>query len=451
MKSCVLALLLLLVVLPMAARQSDTESSVVGAGKQVVQQIAAGQFDRVEAQYNAQMSAALPAGKLAMAWAGVLDQAGSFDSITGARASRVGIYDVVVVACKFERAMIDAEIAFGPEGKIAGLVFRPHQEPPPAWTAPAYAKPESFTEQPLTLVNGKFQLPGTLTVPKGAGPFPAVVLVHGSGPHDQDETIGPNALLKDLAWGLASRGIAAFRYTKRTQKYGAQSNDDPARLTVEDETMSDARAAVGLLVKEKKIDPRRIFVVGHSLGGYLAPWMASRDSRITGIVMLAANTRPMEQLMVDQMRYALSAGGKPSAADQKQLAALEESASKIESPDLKPGDTVAVLGGAMPASYWLDLRNYHPLAVAGELKIPMLILQGGRDFQVPPATNFAEWQATLAGHKNVTLKLYPDLNHLFITGTGPSVPQEYQQPGHVDEPVVTDIATWISAGGKLPE
>ena len=451
MKSCVLALLLLLVVLPMAARQSDTESSVVGAGKQVVQQIAAGQFDRVEAQYNAQMSAALPAGKLAMAWAGVLDQAGSFDSITGARASRVRIYDVVVVACKFERAMIDAEIAFGPEGKIAGLVFRPHQEPPPAWTAPAYAKPESFTEQPLALVNGKFQLPGTLSLPKGAGPFPAVVLVHGSGPHDQDETIGPNALLKDLAWGLASRGIAVFRYTKRTQKYGAQSNENPAKLTVDDETMSDARAAVALVVKDKKIDPRRIFVVGHSLGGYLAPWIASRDSRITGIVMLAANTRPMEQLMVDQLRYALSAGGTPSAADQKQLAAIEESARRVESPDLKPGDTVVVLGGAMPASYWLDLRNYHPLAVAGELKIPVLILQGGRDFQVPPATNFAEWKEALAGHKNVTLKLYPDLNHLFITGEGPSLPQEYQLAGHIDEQVVTDIAVWISAGGKLPE
>jgi uncharacterized protein len=147
----------------------------------------------------------------------------------------------------------------------------------------------------------------------------------------------------------------------------------------------------------------------------------------------------------------LSAGGTPSPADQKQLAAVEESARKIESPDLKPGDTIAVPGGVMPASYWLDLRNYHPLAVAGELKIPMLILQGGRDFQVPSATNFAQWQESLAGHKNVTLKLYPKLNDLFITGEGPSLPQEYQQAGHIDEQVVTDIAAWISAGGKLPE
>ena len=450
MKICVLSLLCFLMVLPVAAQEAEKESSAVGAGRQVIQQIAAGQFGKVEAQYDAQMSAALPAGKLAAAWASVLGQMGSFDSIAGARTTRVQIYDVVVIVCKFQQGLIDVEIAFGPDGKIAGLQFRGHQEPAPPWEVPGYAKPDSFTEQPLAVVNGKFELPGTLTLPKGDGPFPAVVLLHGSGPHDQDETVGPNQVLKDLAWGLASRGVAVFRYTKRTQKYGAQSNDDPAKLTVDDETMSDARAAVGLLAKHAKINPKRIFLAGHSLGAYLAPWIASRDSRIYGIAMLAANTRPMEQLMVDQVRYILSAGGTPTPADQTRLADIEESARKIESPGLKPGDTVVVLGGVMPASYWLDLRGYHPTAVAGDLKIPILILQGGRDFQVPPPTNFAEWKTALAGHNNVTLKLYPDLNHLFIAGTGPSLPLEYQQPGHVDEQVVADIAAWISAGGKLP-
>ena len=95
--------------------------------------------------------------------------------------------------------------------------------------APAYAKPDSFSEQPLTLVNGNFELPGTLTVPKGEGPFPAVVLLHDSGPHDQDETLGPNKPLKDLAWGLATHGIVVFRYIKRTGKYGEQSDADPSK------------------------------------------------------------------------------------------------------------------------------------------------------------------------------------------------------------------------------
>jgi len=451
MKTFALALACFLLVLPISAQQGDSEAAATATGRLVVQQLAAGQFDSVEQRYDAPMAAALPPGRLAASWAGVLEQMGSFDAIAGVKTNHVGMYDVAVLTCKFERGLIDAQIAFGPDGKIAGLYFRPHEEPPPPWVAPDYAKPDSFSEQPLTLVNGKFELPGTLTLPKGAGPFPAAVLLHGSGPHDQDETIGANQPLKDLAWGLASRGIAVFRFTKRTQKYGAQSSAEPAKLTVDDETMSDARAAVELLARQSKIDPKRIFLAGHSLGGYLAPWIATRDSRLAGIVMLAANTRPMEQLLLEQVRALLTAEGTPTPSEQQQLAALEASVRKIESPDLKSGDTVVLVGGAMPASYWLDLRNYHPVAVAEELKIPILILQGGRDFQVPPATNFTEWKSALDGHKNVTLKLYPDLNHLFIAGTGPSLPEEYQKPGHVNEQVINDIAAWISAGGKLAE
>jgi uncharacterized protein len=449
MKTCSVALLLFLAIFPVAAQQPEAEAPAVTSAKQVLQQIAAGQFDIVEARYDAQMSAGLPPGRLAAAWSSLLENGGSFQSVLGATVNRVQTYDVVILVCEFQKGPVDAQIVFDTEGKLAGLYFRPHRQPEPAWVAPAYAKPDSFTEQPLTLTNGKYELPGTLTMPKGDGPFPAVVLLQGSGPHDQDETIGPNKPLEDLAWGIASRGVAVFRYTKRTQKYGAQSSDDPAKLTVDDETISDARAAVSLLAKQAKIDPKRVFLVGHSLGAYVAPQIATGDPGIAGIAMLAANTRPMEQLMVDEVHYIMSNGGPPTTDEQKQVATIEESAKEIESPDLKQGDTVAVFGGTMPASYWIDLRDYHPIAVAQALKIPILILQGGRDFQVPPATNFEEWKKALGARKNVTLKLYPDLNHLFITGTGLSLPEEYEKVGHVDQQVVTDIAAWVSSGGKL--
>jgi dienelactone hydrolase len=448
MKICALALTLFLAVLSVAAQQSETESPAVTAGKEVVQEIVAGQFSQVEAQYDAQMTAVLPPGKLAAGWAMLLEQAGSFDSIVAATSSKFQMYDVVVIECKFQNGLIDAQIAFNREMRISNLSFRPYKEVG-EWAQPAYANPDSFSEQPLVLINGKYELPGTLTMPKGGRRFPAVVLLQGSGPQDEDETIGPNKPLKDLAWGLASRGIAVFRYTKRTQKYGAQSSNDPARMTVDDETMSDARAAIALVAKQPKIDPRRVFLVGHSLGAYLAPRIATKDARVAGVVMLAANTRPVEQLLVDQVRLMVAAA--PTPDGQKQLAAVEDVAKKIESPDLKPGENVTVLGGLIPASYWLDLRGYQPIAVAKELKIPVLILQGGRDFQVPPATNFEEWKAALGGQNNATLKLYPDLNHLFIAGSGPSLPSEYDRPGHVDEQVIADVAAWISAGGKLPK
>jgi hypothetical protein len=454
MRLCLISLLLsLIAAAPVAARQKKEAQPppVVASAQQVLGEISSGRFDVVEGRYDARLSGVLAPGQLAMAWGRVLAAVGAFESVVSARVGKSGTLDVVILDCKFQKGEIDAEIAFGPEGKLAGLHFGPHRETPPPWTPPAYAKPDSFSEQPLTLVNGTFELPGILTVPKGDGPFPAVVLLHDSGPHDQDETIRSNKPLKDLAWDLATHGIVVFRYTKRTLKYGDQSNADPAKLTVDDETMSDARVAAALVGKQPKVDPKRVFVVGHGLGGYLAPRIAADDPQIAGIVMLAANTRPLEQLLLDEVHYLIAnSGTAPTADDQKQIAAVEEGVKKIESPDLKPGETITLLASALPSSYWLDLRSYNPIAAAEALKIPMLILQGERDFQVPPATNFDQWKTALAGRANVNLKSYPNLNHLFFTGSGPSLPQEYEKPGHVDDQVVTDIAAWITSG-KLPQ
>jgi len=490
MKFCALALLVAMAVLPCAAQLTDvqkpgeqtyndearkTPPPTIAVAEKVMEELATGQFDKVEAQYDAKMTAANAPGKLAQAWAGLQKMMGSYETIVDVRAGKVQNFDVVLFVCKFENSLVDAEVVFNSDGKIAALRFGQHHQPQPKWTAPSYAQPSSFTEQPLDLVNGAFELPGTLTVPNGTGPFPAVVLLQDSGPHDEDETIGPNKPLKDLAWGLASHGILVYRYTKRTAKYGAKSNADPEKLTVNDEVISDARAAVELLAKQQKVDPRRIYLVGLGLGGYLEPRIAQGDPQIAGIAMLAANTRPLEQVLLGAVEYvakmdaeqkAAEAADKPSLApagaadaapkpapqpdpqDQKAVAVVQESAKQIESPNLKPGLNVQFLDGTMPSSYWLDLRGYHPVQTAEQLKIPILILQGGRDFQVTTAGDYSAWQNAFAHRRNVTLKLYPDLNHLFMFGAGPALPQEYSKPGHVDEQVVTDIAAWISGSGK---
>ena len=445
-----LIFLAVLVASPCFAQQGQTGPSPADAAKDIVQKIAAGEFDAVEAQYTPQMSAALPPGRLATFWAGVLTQEGSFNSVQSATTGKAQNLDVVVLVCKFDKNLIDIQIALDAEGKLAGIHFGAHREPLPPWTPPPYAKQDSFSEQQILLVNGKFEMPGVLTTPKGNGPFPCVVLVQGSGPQDGDETVGADKPFADLAVGLASHDVAVYRYIKRTFKYHEQSSDPPDKLTVDDETISDARAAVALAAKQSKIDPHRVYLLGHSLGAYLAPRIATGDSQIAGIAMMAANVEPMEKLLLEQMNYLLSSGPPPTADEQKQLAAVQEAVKKIESPDLKPTDTVSLLSGPMPAGYWLDLRDYHPIEAAEALKIPILILQGGRDFQVPPATNFEEFKKALSSRKNVTLKFYPALNHLFIAGTGPSTPQEYGKLGHVDEQVIIDIASWASVGGEVP-
>jgi dienelactone hydrolase len=331
-------------------------------GRAVVTELAAAQFDKVEAQFDKAMTSALPEDKLTESWKALIAQVGAFKEITASRVEPVQIYQRAIVTCTFEKATWDAQVVFSSDGKIAGLHFAPSQ-PKAEWKAPSYADPNAFHEQPVTVADGKWELPGTLALPARSGPFPGVVLVQGSGPHDQDETIGPNKPFKDLAWGLASRGVAVLRYTKRTLKYRSQSSDDPSALTVDDETVNDARAAAALLAKQPGIDPKRVYVLGHSLGAMLAPRIASGDSQIAGIVLMAGNTRPIGQLLVEQVRYISSVEGNSEDA-QKQVAAAEQAARDIDNPDLKPGTTVNVLGAKTPASYWLDLRKYNQAEVA---------------------------------------------------------------------------------------
>jgi dienelactone hydrolase len=272
-----------------------------------------------------------------------------------------------------------------------------------------------------------------------------VVLVHGSGPGDRDQSLGPNKPFRDLARGLASRGVAVLRYEKRTRQHGAKiaSAGAASQFTVKEETVDDAVAAVRLLRATPGIDPKRIFVLGHSLGGMLAPRIATAAaSQVAGLIIMAGAVRSLEQSILDQTRYLAKADGTISPDEQKQITALEQLVASVKT--LKPTDPpLAAAGAGAPASYWIDLRGYDPPAAAAAVKLPMLILQGGRDYQVTP-DDFAKWKAALGTRSDVALKLYPALNHLFIAGSGASLPAEYMVAGHVDESVVRDIAEWVT-------
>src|ERR1700734_268598 len=168
-----------------AAQEAAQDSPSAVAAKQLIQELVTGQFDKVEAIYDARMAQALPPGKLADGWRDLNKQAGAFQAITSAETSQVQGLQVVKMECKFENSALDATVVFNTDGKLGGLSFQPHQAPPPPWNPPGYAKQNLFSEQPLTLTTGKFELPGTLTVPVGEGPFSALVLVQGSGPQGE--------------------------------------------------------------------------------------------------------------------------------------------------------------------------------------------------------------------------------------------------------------------------
>lgn len=213
-------------------------------------------------------------------------------------------------------------------------------------------------------------------------------------------------------------------------------------LTVHEETIEDALAAVDLLRNMDRINPERIFVLGHSLGGMLAPRIGALDPGIVGLIILAGTSRPLEDVILEQVTYVLEVDGDLSDLEQEQIAEVEQQVMMVKDPELSATVPYSDMLMTVPASYWLDLRGYDPAGLAAELDLPMLILQGGRDYQVT-AADFEGWQSTLLTREDVTFKFYPQMSHLFIEGEGVATPAEYQIAGHVAEIVVFDIFDWI--------
>lgn len=439
MPSLVLAFLLFV-----TNQQAPAQVDAASKGRAVVAAFTAGDFASIEAQFTEQMKAALPSGRLAGLWATLLAQAGALKACSAQGTVRaIADKQMVITPCDFERAKIDLQVAFDSDGRISGLTLRPGASAPAPYTPPSYVNPSAFKEEDLTIGSPEWPLPATLTLPAGAGPFPVVILVHGSGPNDRDETIGPNRPFKDLALGLASRGVAVLRYDKRTKVHGAKAAALTS-LTVKDEVVDDVGEAVKSVRAHERIDPKRVFVLGHSLGGMLIPRIALAQPSLAGVIVMAGAARPLEQAIVEQSKYIANADGTISPEEQAQIDSMAKNADVIRALTAADAAAGKMVMGA-PASYWLDLRGYDSPAAAVAVKTRMLVLQGERDYQVT-MEEYSRWKAALSTRSDVTFHSYPTLNHLFIAGTGKITPAEYSVPGHVAEDVVRDIAGYVLAG-----
>lgn len=301
---------------------------------------------------------------------------------------------------------------------------------------------ERFTEREVSVGAEGFPLPATLTLPQRAGKVPCVILVHGSGPNDRDETIGPNKPFRDLAHGLAERGIASVRYDKRTKVFGAAYVPEGREPDYDTEAADDAVAAVEQVRAFPEINADSVFVLGHSLGGTLAPRIAERSEGLAGIIVLAGLVRHLGDAVVEQVEYIASLQPASQAARQ-QIAALKEQAENVKRLGTEAFDEQVPLPLGLPRSYWLFANGYHPVEVAARLTLPILILQGERDYQVT-MEDFYLWSFRLWRHKNVSFKSYPKLNHLLQEGEGRSTPYEYNQASPVATYVVDDIAAFVA-------
>lgn len=427
--------------MPPAAAAGHADPEQAALATRFLDHLDSGRYDDALAMGTPRLREGLSGGKLALTWETLPKQLGSRTARSAVRGETVEGKPILTATLAFPMMPLDARISFDEGNRVAGFWVVPAR----AAAATASATPargDGWHEVDLTVGSGDAALPATLTLPDGAGPFTAVVLVHGSGSHDRDETIGPNTPFRDLAHGLAARGIAVLRYEKRNrvqpQRYVGRA------YTIDDETTDDALAAVATLRTRTDIAAARVFVAGHSLGALAAPRIGARDPAVAGLILLAGPSVPLEDTVLRQTRYLLALDGKSAAEIGAAVAEVETMrlAVKHIAADV-PGDAPSLLG--LPTAYWRDLAGYDPVESARTLAQPMLVLQGRRDYQVTVADDFGRWREAFASDPRVQLREYPMLGHAFMPGGDPPGPKDYLVAGHVDATVIADIATWIDA------
>lgn len=407
---------------------TDTPQAIAA---KLLDRLDAGQYDQAEAMFNANMQQHVPTDKLKAVWQS-LPPAGDRGS---AQVSEQNGTQIIKQTLHRGATSWTATVAIDAEGKVSGLFVQPQQSTAPIPAVPADA---SYSEREVSVGAEGHPLGGTLAMPKGKGPFPAVVLVHGSGPNNREETIGGSHVFTDIARGLAAQGIAVLRYEKRTRARPQDFKD--GIVTIDSETTDDAVAAVKALASLPGINPKRVFVFGHSLGAMVAPRIAQRAGKVAGVIELSGPSRKLIDIIPYQQRYIAKLQGK--SGDPRALAEVAKTEADIAAirGNAKPDDKA--LG--MRVDYWRSVDAIDPVADNKALRVPVLLLHGDRDFQVP-MEDWTTLQHAFGSNKRFTLKLYPALNHLGIAGTGTPSVAEYAKPGHVDPQLIADTVAWIKA------
>ncbi len=327
----------------------------------------------------------------------------------------------------FEKMKLDIKINLNEANKILGFFFVPHRE----------FNKKNLLGSDLNIQIDNIVLKGTILIPENNNLKKLVIFVHGSGPQDRDETIFENKPFKDISESLYQKGIASYRFDKKTLTNPESYN---YKSTIDDEVTNDIVNIISYFKENEEFKGYEIILLGHSLGANLMPRIAGKSAQISKLILLAGNARSLEKLIAEQYEYLYKQNPSPELLEaskkmKEQIAVLTSKSFNVNTPKEQ-------LPFNLSGYYWKSLLDYDPLKEVKNIKIPMLILQGERDYQVT-MEDFELWKSTLKNNKKTSLISYPKLNHLFMSGESASEPKEYMIKGNVDEKVIVDIFNFI--------
>lgn len=405
----------------------DSAEEVVAA---MVEELAAEKFESAAERFSSEITSRdRLVAQLERLWMGLSASGGEYGELAGTETTTVEGRPAVVATLAFEHAEADLQVTHNDEPQLLGALVVGE------YSSPDYVEPDAFEERTVELDVEGCLVEGTLTLPDVDGRVPGVVLAHGSGPVDRDESRrgSPNKPFRDLAEGLSSEGVAVLRYDKRTYA----CNVAPEAATFDRIVVSDTLAAVDRIGRVESVG--RVAVVGHSLGGMAMPRIVERADDLAGGAALAAPARRLEDVFVDQHEYIADLGEHSLDLSENRLQAARNMAEKIRNGDYEADEQLFQESGA----FWDSIADYDQVATASGLSTPTLFLQGERDYQVSPDADFGTWREELSGRSDVSFESYERLNHMFTPGYGTPVPEEYAVPSNVAEPVVADLAEWV--------
>ncbi|MBP2001707.1 dienelactone hydrolase [Paenibacillus shirakamiensis] len=409
-----------------------------------IQGISTGDATKAEKYMTPALKLSIPTAALQNLWKGYSGLYGDISSQLSKSTKVNAIHTNVTYTFKTSQTSIDIIVRLNKEGKVDDLYVQPtnaavHQ-------SPSYDRSTSYTEEEVQIGEGIFALPGTFTKPIGtSGAYPVIVLVHGSGPSDRDESIGGAKIFKDLAAGLASQGIGVLRYDKITYEHTFKFAANPI-ATILQETVNDALQAVRYVRNQPNVDKTKIYVAGHSQGGFAVPLIINADANegnIRGSIILSGPSGTFIDVMKEQNQELITrvkSQGGDTTPYEKNATLINTVAQLLQDPRYSVDNLPTNF--PLPSAYWwYALNNYKPTDLAKTQRVPLLILAGENDWQVP-LDQFATWKKELANRSDIEYKSYPKVNHLLAEYDGVSTSAEYTQPSHVSESIINDIVAW---------